>query len=59
MNALSKIGLIINIFAFLIMIILMFLLHEKVPNFIVYLFNGGLVLTFVGSIILIRKNKQP
>lgn len=57
MNNISKLGLIMCFLSFLIMI-LMFLLHQKIPNLVMYLFIGGLVLNFVGVFSQIGKNKQ-
>ncbi len=57
MNNISKLGLIMCFLSFLIMI-LMFLLHKKIPNLVTYLFIVGLVLNFVGVFRQIGKNKQ-
>jgi hypothetical protein len=58
MNNITKLGIIISILALSIRIILTYLLHQEVPNFITYIFYGGIYLSFVGIIIQGSKNKQ-
>lgn len=57
MNNISKLGLIMYFLSFLIVIILI-LLQQKIPNLVMYLFTVGLILNFVGVIRQIRKNNQ-
>ncbi len=57
MNNISKLGLIMCFLSFLIVIILI-LLQQKIPNLVMYLFTVGLILNFVGVIRQIRKNNQ-
>ena len=58
MHIISKIGLSVCLIAFLIMIVLMPFLHIKVPKFVIYIFNGGLILTYAGAIIKARESKE-
>ena len=56
MNKVSKIGLIIELISGIIMIVLV-LLSQQIPDFVAYVFGGGLVLTLAGAIVNIRENK--
>lgn len=56
MNKISKIGLIVQLLSGIIMIILM-LLSQQVPDSLMYVFGGALILTFAGAIVSLRKNK--
>ncbi len=58
MHIISKIGLSVYLITFLIMIILMPFLHIRVPKFMIYIFDGGLILTYVGAIIKARESKE-
>lgn len=57
MNNISKLGLIMCALSLLIVIILVSLLHQKIPNLVMYLFIGGLILNFIVVFRKIGENK--
>ncbi len=57
MNKISKIGLAIEALTFTIMITLI-LFGQKVPDFLMYTFWIGLIVTFVGALVNHRENQN-
>lgn len=53
----EKIGLVIMAVAFICMMI-MVMANQMISDVVMYIFMSGLIITFVGSIFRIRKNKK-
>lgn len=58
MNIISKVGLFTYIINFILMIFLM-LLSQKIPDFLMYVFGGSLIITIVGAMKNQRKDQLP
>jgi len=58
MNKISKCGLIIALLTFIIMIILV-LLSQQIPNLLMCFFSGGLIVTIAGAFVKRGKNQLP
>ena len=56
MNKISRAGIMINILTYITVIILV-LLSQKMPDSLMYVFCGGLILTLAGAIVNKRKNQ--
>lgn len=58
MNKISKIGLFILLLNIISMIALI-LLNQTIPDFIMYVFLGSMIVTIAGAMINRRKNQLP
>lgn len=58
MNKISKPGLFIFLLNFILMIALI-LLNQQIPDLIVYIFWGSIIVTIAGAIVTRRKSQLP